>query len=435
MPSEASVACWVQDLNLGGWGNLMADGYNYSAPYRGISSVLPSGALEAMTAPGRNIGRGLEQVGEGIASMIQRYQQTKAERDLASGELEGLISQYIPQAQGLPTGETGGVDLGQFGKIVGENNVKKFVEGKASTADMLAMAHSIKTAQAEKDKALQNEMTNLQIDQLRSNQFDRLKAQENEKKMQQAIRFAVGNQNQPDIGNLGKPGDTTVGVSPVPYEQARMDLAKYMSATNAPPEHFAALDNILAIANKKQPMQVATQQLPGNLGTVVTAGGKTEILKPDPSLQARVIPGFTGVVPTEKEAIDFRQLQSDSSSSKDIIDQLLKLTDTPGATMRPELRAQGKALSQQLVGKLRTAVLGPGTINESERAILESLAANPATIFSMDSKTKASLNTLKGTLDRAVFDRAKSLGLNPADQQAQSQGGLPRVKFNPALVK
>lgn len=407
-------------------------GYNYSAPYRGIGQVTPPGIMDAMTAPGRNLGSGLAGIGEGIASMIQRYQQTKAERDLASGELEGLISQYIPQNQNLPSGESGGVDLGSFGRIVGEKNVKKFVEGKASTADMLAMSHSIKTAQAERDKALEREATSLQIDALKRKQFADVEALNQANSTRGAIKFALTDQNKPDFNNLGQVGSSSVGVSPVPYEEARTNLAKYLATTNAAPETFSAIDQILSIAGKKQPMQVGVQQLPGNLGSVVTAGGKTEIIKPDASLQARVIPGYQGTVPTEKEAIDFRQLQADTMASKGLIDDLLQLAKTPGASIEPQKRARGQALSQQLVGKLRTAVLGPGTINESERQIIESLAANPATIFSMNSKTEASLNTLKATLDKSIADKAKSLGLTDA-QSPQTQG-VKRYQMTPAGV-
>lgn len=456
--------------------------YGYSTAYRGMNGVaLPPGALEAMTAPGRNIGRGIEKIGEGVASMIQRYQQTKAERDLASGELEGLIAQYIPQAQALPSGETGGVDLGQFGKIVGEKNVKKFVEGKASTSDMLAMAHSIKTAQAEKDRALNNEVKRLQIDEYKRQQQKDIEAINQGQIATDVARYAMGlpesttrevqttSMQQPVVQpspvvfpagattpelpphlrllstQTAKPAEqiaaemaprqvtaTNTVTEPMGYEAKRKMLADYALKTGAKPEIFAALDNLLAMAGNKRPMQIGVQQLPGNLGSVVTAGDKVEFVKPDVTAQARMVQGFQGVAPTEKEAIDFRQLQSDTAASKDLIDELLALSTTPGATVQPELRAKGKSLSQQLVGKIRTSVLGPGTVTDSEREILESLAANPATIFSLDSKTRASLQTLKSSLDRSVSEKAKSLGLVG---QTQTQGGLPRFKLNPATLK
>lgn len=394
--------------------------------------MLPSGLMEQLTAPGRNIGAGIASIGQGIAESLKRYQQNKAEFDLARGETEGLIAQYIKKADPLPTGEVGGFDVQSLANIVGEKNVKKFVEGKASTADMLAMSHSIKTAQAERDKAMEREATSLQIDALKRKQVADVEALNQANSTRDAIKFALTDQNKPDFNNLGQVGSNSVGVSPVPYEEARTNLAKYLAATNAAPETFSAIDQILSIAGKKQPMQVGVQPLPGNLGSVVTAGGKTEIIKPDASLQARVIPGYQGTVPTEKEAIDFRQLQADTMASKGLIDELLQLAKTPGASIEPQKRARGQALSQQLVGKLRTAVLGPGTINESERQIIESLAANPATIFSMNANTEASLNTLKATLDKSIADKAKSLGLTGA-QSTQNQG-VKRYQMTPAGV-
>jgi len=483
--------------------------YGYSTPYRGMSGgPLPPGALEAMTAPGRNIGRGIEQLGAGVSQMIQRYQQTKAEKELASGEFEGLIAQYIPQAKDLPSGETGGVDMGFLGKIVGEKNVKKFVEGKASTADILAMTHSIKTAQAEKDKALARQLEGLQIDQIKQNLANQQREQASRDAFTKTMAFAgnipdtvskevqttemvpQGSQqlrnvvsgymdkaratvpalnaavmkasqqggwptelqaNAPAMANAAQaltampktqalpmaPVTTTSTVdTPARYEDQRKALADYALSIGAAPETFAALDQMLQLAGKRQPVQVGVQQLPGNLGTVVTAGGKTEIVKPDPSVAARVIPGYSGVVPTEKEAIEFRQLQADAADASGLADELLQLSKVPFSTVDTAMRTRGQSLAQQLVGKMRLAVLGPGPINENERKILENLAANPATIFSLDVNTKSALNTLKQTLSKSIESKAKSLGLQGSGGGLQSgQPQLPRVIFNPALAK
>jgi hypothetical protein len=408
-------------------------GYNYSAPYRGIGQVTPPGLMDAMTAPGRNIGAGIAGMGEGIADMIKRYQQTKAEREYATGKFEGLIAQYLPKSPDMPSGESGGLDMNALSNIVGEKNVKKFVEGKASTADILAMTHSIETAQAEQDKSLARQLTSIQVNDALQRQSDAFDARQQQRVVKNAIGFAISNQNKPDVNNLGEVGSSSVGVSPLSYDEARANLAQYLKAKNAAPETFGALDQILSIAGKKPQLQVGVQPLPGGLGTVVTAGGKTEIVKPDPSMAARMVQGFQGIAPTETEAKEFRQLQADAASSKGLIDELLQLSNTSGASIDPTLRARGKSLSQQLVGKMRTAILGPGTINDSERKIMEDLAANPATVFSMDSVTRSALNTLKGTLDRSVMDKAKSLGLLSTD--TQGQGGIKRIPFNPALLK
>lgn len=410
--------------------------YGYSTPYQGMSGgALPSGSMEALTAPGRNIARGIEKFGDNVWGLVAQYQKNKAERELASGELEGLISQFVPRREGPPTGESGGPDVDFLAKMVGEKNVKKFVEGKATTSDMLAMTHSIKTAQAQKDQDLARQIQEMQLDNLKRQQFQDIQKLNQQQAVTDSVKFALENQNEPAPENLhvidpvtGKEDPTKVGVAPIPYEKARTDLAQFMAQRGVAPESFAALDSILSLAGKTAPMKVAVQQLPGNLGAVVQAGGKTEIVKPekvDPSIQARTIIGFQGLAPTEKEAIDFRTLKASTDESQALADKLIELGKTPGSKISPKLRAKGRALSQQLAGAIRVGVLGPGTVNDNERKILEDMAANPATIFSMNSKSFAALETLKESLGRKVIESAKVLGLSPSSENQTTGGSVP----------
>jgi len=251
--------------------------YGYSTPYRGMSGgPLPPGALEAMTAPGRNIGRGIEQFGEGIGAMIQRYQQTKAEKEYATGEFEGLIAQYIPQAKDLPSGETGGVDMGFLGKIVGEKNVKKFVEGKASTADILAMTHSIKTAQVEKDKALARQLEGLQIDQIKQNLANQQREQASRDAFTKTMAFAG---NIPDT--VSKEVQTTEMV-PQGSQQLRSVVAGYMDKARATVPAFNAAVMQASQQNGWPTELQANAPAMANAAQALTAMPKTQALPTAP---------------------------------------------------------------------------------------------------------------------------------------------------------
>lgn len=412
-------------------------GYNYSAPYRGIGQVTPTGVMEAMTAPGRNIGSGLAGIGEGIASMIQRYQQTKAERDLASGELEGLISQYIPQNQNLPSGESGGVDLGSFGRIVGEKNVKKFVEGKASTADMLAMSHSIKTAQAERDKALEREATSLQIDALKRKQVADVEALNQANSTRDAIKFALTDQNKPDFNNLGQVGSNSVGVSPVPYEEARTNLAKYLAATNAAPETFSAIDQILSIAGKR-PTQVVQSGTTPQGATWVNVNGKTEIFAP-PKLEGK------DLTVEQANALSFAsRLHLNDQTIKSVLDSGFKSKSLSEFSFMPE---RFRSDSRKIFEAAKQNWIAAALRKESGASIGEKEYSDADKQYFPQEGDPKSVLDQKAKLRETVFKTMK-LGIGKHGDEylgqviGQDSGAstnqptqMKRVQFNPALVK
>lgn len=55
-------------------------------------------------------------------------------------------------------------------------------------------------------------------------------------------------------------------------------------------------------------------------------------------------------------------------------------------------------------------------MNDAERAMLESIIANPTTIFSMSSTNKTKLNTLLQAIDRNKDAKLKAFGIhNPTE--------------------
>jgi hypothetical protein len=76
------------------------------------------------------------------------------------------------------------------------------------------------------------------------------------------------------------------------------------------------------------------------------------------------------------------------------------------------------SLSRQLQGLLREDILGPGTVTEPERQILEQIVQNPTTWMDTAGKTQDKINSLKG-IRKNAFDKLKTrltgLGLNVAE--------------------
>ncbi len=76
------------------------------------------------------------------------------------------------------------------------------------------------------------------------------------------------------------------------------------------------------------------------------------------------------------------------------------------------------SLSRQLQGLLREDILGPGTVTDPERQILEQIVQNPTTWMDTAGKTQDKINSLKG-IRRNAFNKLKTrltgLGLDVAE--------------------
>lgn len=82
-----------------------------------------------------------------------------------------------------------------------------------------------------------------------------------------------------------------------------------------------------------------------------------------------------------------------------------------------------ESLSRQLQGLLREDILGPGTVTEPERAILEQIIQNPTQWFDFKGKTDDKIRSLKGVRKKAfntLKSRLSGLGL---DVTELGQGG------------
>lgn len=74
--------------------------YGYSAGYQGGGpQAVPAGYLEAYSQAGRNIGQGIQQIGNVIGSALQRYGENKAENEFLTQRLESLAPYLQSVAQ------------------------------------------------------------------------------------------------------------------------------------------------------------------------------------------------------------------------------------------------------------------------------------------------------------------------------------------------
>ena len=74
--------------------------YGYSAGYQGGGpSAVPSGFIEAYAQSGRNIGQGIQAIGNAIGESLQRYGQNKQENEFLQTRLESLAPYLNTVAQ------------------------------------------------------------------------------------------------------------------------------------------------------------------------------------------------------------------------------------------------------------------------------------------------------------------------------------------------
>jgi hypothetical protein len=134
--------------------------YGYSAGYQGGGpSAVPSGFIEAYAQSGRNIGQGIQQIGNAIGESLQRYGQNKAESEFLTQRLESLAPYLQSMAQ------SGNVmdERSPESKILGD--IKKF--GSMSTpqkkAALLNAEFFLDRADKQRARELTDEATRQQL--------------------------------------------------------------------------------------------------------------------------------------------------------------------------------------------------------------------------------------------------------------------------------
>lgn len=413
--------------------------YGYSTPYMGQRQpTLPPGYMEAATAPGRNIAAGIQQLGAGIGQALQRYQQNRQESEYLNQRLESLAP-YIAQTAGqAPEGSPESKLVSSLEKYSGLSNAKK----KALLADTEFFLQR-------KDKELQQQVQRQQLDlgRFQLSELERAK-QQRDAERQAAMALGQIPTEAPQFQPLPmvEAGAGPTEMQPVQQlppvqrtpEEIRQSARETFQRFGIATPQIEALDKLL-IAAGKLPM-VSTQEIP-KVGTLVNVGGEQKLVEAkQPTFsdltkqQALTInfPEFRGMAPTEKEAADFREQYSNVDQSRKNIGRLIEIAKMGKiAQQDPVIKSEAEQLARAAQGALRLDIIGPGTVTDRDRALLESIVRNPTDIFSLQSSNIKSLNSLLDRAGAGLESKAKALGLEAAKtQQAAQQSPLasdPRV--------
>ena len=230
---------------------------------------------------------------------------------------------------------------------------------------------------------------------------------------------------------------TATETQPVGYQDRFRQAIDVFQRFNVPinPE---AIRGVLEATGTPQPTTVEQVR---DLGSVVRFGGKEQFVPRketniDDMLKIRGMtidfPEFKGTAPSAKEAETFREQYSNLLTSRRDLGRLIEIANMGAGTQQtPQIKAEADQLARTVQGAMRLDILGPGTVTDSDRKMLESIVRNPTDIFSLSSSNKKALEGLLSRATNGITTRAQSLGLQVSTPQAgQSRSSLasdPRV--------
>jgi len=447
--------------------------YGYSAGYQGGGpSAVPSGYIEAYAQAGRNIGQGVQAIGNAIGESLQRYGQNKAENEFLTSRLESLAPylQTVAQSGNIMDKNT------PESKLLGDIEKFSSMSIPQKKATLLNAEFYLDRADKQRARELTDEATR---QQLALGQFQLSEAQRRAQ-LEQNLGQALGQvlsipttqtitQYTPvekPVSNLGlkeptievPPGGAVAGVEetytemvptqveqPVGYQDRFKQAVDVFRKLNVP----VNVDAITKALEATGTMRPTTVEPVGTMGAVVRFGDKEQFV-PAPKadigdmLKLRGVtidfPEFRGTAPTEKEAADFRDQYSNVLSSRRNIQRLLEIAQMGKAMQQtPEIKAEAEQLSRAAQGALRLDIIGPGTVTDSDRKLLENIVRNPTDIFSLQSSNVKSLKSLLERAGSGIESKAKSIGLEvlkPTQQQPAAGGRAGGVlRYNPLTKK
>lgn len=139
-----------------------------------------------------------------------------------------------------------------------------------------------------------------------------------------------------------------------------------------------------------------------------------EAMKPEQ--RERYVPGY-GLALTKEDASKLKEDVGTANTTKSGIKDLLRIADIDGKAFSPDLRAEAQTVASTLRGSLRTFLVGPGAVTESENKLLDTIIADPTKLTSLDSSSRTVLKTLMRRVDGALAAKVSAFGLTGQNER------------------
>jgi len=439
--------------------------YGYSQSFQGSQSVLPPGYLEAATAPGRNLARGIEGAGENIGKLLDHYRLKDEERQYNSevgksniGEIAPIITSKEASVPGTPeynlnehikhlTGQDTPDGLAEYVKKMPTLALPKL---KAVNSELqFALQRYDKNRVANSEIEARNAstgLTKLQTDLLpkTTDLENRLKALEAEKaqytlgqnqKLPAAMAEAlaipttisgqVSHEVDPESGAPLNP-TTTSTTAPYPdiYKKVQGVFAKH--GINAPPDLIHNTTLAMGVSPELPEGMTAMGASVPTTGGGTLQGANNEALinraiqekAPEINKDIRersfILPsGRQATAPTVKDAEELKGLTSDYTTANQNIDSLLKIIKdhSMGGILSPEAYSLAGVDAPLLASKIQRLMYS-GKPNQYELQTAASIAANPTKWLSLTVNNKTKLEELRRNLKNKMDARLGASGIN-----------------------
>jgi hypothetical protein len=197
------------------------------------------------------------------------------------------------------------------------------------------------------------------------------------------------------------------------YRRAQIKLQMYSSQTDS--------------ADAKAKAQQLMGQLEEQRGAAQNALLAKQAERAD-KMRDSFVPSFGGYAPSKEGADKINELVGASTAAKHSVNELMRLSNIPGASTDPAIRGQAAQTATIAMAQLREGLLKGRSMTDTDVHLLNQIITNPVTLFSLDKVNKARLNNLINQLDANAVNQAKAYGLVPGQQQqpGRRQIGVPR---------
>lgn len=165
-------------------------------------------------------------------------------------------------------------------------------------------------------------------------------------------------------------------------------------------------------------LQQIEQQKDQNRIAMLAANGQAPAQSLPPHLREVYVPGY-GIASTKEAAKEANAKVATFKNIQSGIGQLLSLSKK-GSSLSPADRAMAATIANMLKGQLRTEIVGPGAVSDSERAMLDAIVANPLEITRLDSASQAALRTLFERMQTSLNNSLVQYGIRPQQQITES---------------
>lgn len=128
--------------------------------------------------------------------------------------------------------------------------------------------------------------------------------------------------------------------------------------------------------------------------------------------ESSTVPGYKGQIKDPTAARDFKKQVGNLQAAKYEITNLMNINNKGmKAAFSFDDRASAKQSQALLLGQMREILVGPGSMSEGDRSLMEDVIANPASFFNLSSSNKIKLEKLQSALNRKVEANAAAYGL------------------------